>query len=61
MSDHRWHQRQIEEFVDAVAQGRPPRVDGREGLRSLALVEAVYRAARTGRAVRVAGVAPAPA
>ena len=56
MSDHRWHQRQIEEFVDAVAQGRPPLVDGREGLRSLALVEAVYRAARTGRTVRVAGV-----
>lgn len=59
MSDHRWHQRQLEDFADAVAQGRPPRVDGREGLRSLALVEAAYRAARTGRAVRVAEVAPA--
>lgn len=56
MSDHRWHQRQIEEFVDAVAQGRAPLVDGREGLRSSALVEAVYRSARTGRGVRVEGV-----
>lgn len=55
-SEHRWHQRQIEEFVDAVEQRRAPLVDGREGLRSLAVVEAVYRAARTGRAVRVADV-----
>jgi UDP-N-acetyl-2-amino-2-deoxyglucuronate dehydrogenase len=53
MSDHRWHQLQIEDFVDAVASGRSPGVDGREGLRSLALVRAVYDAARTGEAVRV--------
>ena len=53
MADHRWHQLQIEDFVDAVANGRPPGVDGREGLRSLALVRAVYEAARTGAAVEV--------
>jgi UDP-N-acetyl-2-amino-2-deoxyglucuronate dehydrogenase len=53
MADHRWHQLQIEDFVDAVASGRPPGVDGREGLRSLALVRAVYEAARTGAAVEV--------
>jgi len=53
MADFRWHQRQIEDFVDAVTQGGRPRVDGREGLRSLALVRAVYEAARTGGAVEV--------
>jgi UDP-N-acetyl-2-amino-2-deoxyglucuronate dehydrogenase len=54
MADHRWHQLQIEDFVDAVRAGRPPQVDGREGMRSLALVTAVYEAARTGAAVEVA-------
>ena len=53
MSEHRWHQKQIEDFVDAVAAGRPPLVDGREGLRSLELVRAVYASARTGAAVEV--------
>ncbi len=56
MSDHRWHQRQLEDFVDAVRKQRPPLVDGREGLRSLALVLAVYASARTGRTVEVATV-----
>lgn len=55
MSEHRWHRHQIEDFVDAVREHRPPRVDGREGLRSLALVLAVYASARTGRTVDVAG------
>jgi len=55
MAEFRWHQRQIEDFVDAALQGRRPQVDGREGLRSLALVRAVYEAARTGGEVEVAG------
>ncbi len=53
MSDHRWHQRQIEAFVDAVEHDRPPLVDGREGLRSLELVLAVYASSRTGAPVDV--------
>ena len=53
MSDHRWHQLQIEDFVDAVETGRRPLVDGREGLRSLDLVLSVYESARTGRVVEV--------
>lgn len=56
MADHRWHQLQIDDFVDAVREGRPPAVDGREAMRSLALVLAVYEAAATGQAVGVAGV-----
>jgi len=51
MDDFRWHQRQIEDFVEAALQGRAPLVDGREGLRSLDLVLAVYASARTGRSV----------
>jgi predicted dehydrogenase len=34
--------------------GRPPELDGREGRKAVAIVEACYRSARTGRAARVA-------
>ena len=42
------HRRMIEDFVRAIETGAAPACDGREGLRSLAVVEAVYRAAREG-------------
>ncbi len=45
VSDTRGHQALIEDFVDAIQKNRPPICDGREGRRSLALVEAIYRAA----------------
>ena len=51
VSDVSAHQRIIEEFVDAVGRGRPPVCDGREGRRSVAVVEAVYRSAREKRVV----------
>jgi predicted dehydrogenase len=42
----------IEDFARAIATGGSPACDGREGLRSLAVVEAVYAAAaRAGVAV----------
>jgi len=40
------HRRLFEDFARAVATGESPACDGREGLRSLALVETVYAAAR---------------
>lgn len=40
-------------FVDAVLGERPPAVTAEDGYRATELVEAVYRAARTGRAVRL--------
>ena len=40
------HRRMIEDFVRSIETGAAPACDGREGLRSLAVVEAVYRAAR---------------
>jgi len=47
------HRRQLEEFVEAVKAGRPPRVDGREGMRAVQLVRAIYRAATTGERVHL--------
>ncbi len=49
------HRRQLEDFVQAIAEDRPPLVDGREGLRSVELVEAIYRSAREGRPVAPGG------
>ncbi len=40
------HRRMLEDFVRAVETGSRPACDGAEGLRSLAVVEAVYAAAR---------------
>jgi predicted dehydrogenase len=40
------HRRMIEDFARAIETGSRPACDGREGLRSLAVVEAVYRQAR---------------
>jgi UDP-N-acetyl-2-amino-2-deoxyglucuronate dehydrogenase len=47
------HTRLLGDFVAAIREGRDPLAPGREGRRSLALVLAVYEAARKGRMVRV--------
>jgi UDP-N-acetyl-2-amino-2-deoxyglucuronate dehydrogenase len=47
VSDFRGHQAVLEDFLSAIRQGRTPACDGAEGRRSIALVEAIYRAART--------------
>ena len=41
-------------FLDAVRSGRPPELDGLEGRKAVAIVEACYASARTGKVVRVA-------
>lgn len=46
VSDFRGHQAVIEDFLFAIEKNTKPACDGREGRRSLALVEAIYRAAR---------------
>lgn len=46
------HRRQFEDFLDAIDQDRSPLVDGAEGMRSVRLVEAIYRSVREGRPVR---------
>jgi predicted dehydrogenase len=44
ISDVRGHQAAIEAFIHAIENNTPPLCDGREGRKSLALVEAIYRA-----------------
>ncbi|MEW6754823.1 MAG: Gfo/Idh/MocA family oxidoreductase [Candidatus Latescibacterota bacterium] len=41
------------DMVQALGQGTPVRVDGREGRRTVALLEQIYRSAREGRALEV--------
>jgi predicted dehydrogenase len=48
VSDARGHQRLFEDFFDAIHQGREPRCSGRDARQSVALVHAIYEAARTG-------------
>ena len=49
VSDIRGHQSAIEDFLAAIRENRAPRCDGREARRSIAVIEAIYRAARTGQ------------
>jgi predicted dehydrogenase len=47
--EYRLHRHVYDDFVDAILNDRPPSVDGREGLRSLRLIHAVYESGRTGK------------
>ena len=47
VSDIRGHQAVLEDFIQAIEQNRAPACDGREGRRSVAVIEAIYRAARS--------------
>ena len=42
-ADSELHRRQIEEFVAAVEEDRPPAIDGEEGRRTLEVMRALYR------------------
>jgi predicted dehydrogenase len=50
---HVGHARQLADFVHAVRTGAAPAVDGREGRKAVAIIEAIYRSAATGRAVEL--------
>jgi predicted dehydrogenase len=54
VADASAHRRVFEDFVSALDVGRPPRVDGREGRRSVALIEAIYASSRSGQPADVA-------
>jgi UDP-N-acetyl-2-amino-2-deoxyglucuronate dehydrogenase len=54
VSDVRGHQAVLEDFLEAIQNNTKPRCDGREGRRSLALVEAIYKACRTGEGMHFA-------
>ncbi len=46
------HRRQIDDFTKAIKNDRPPLIDGREGRNAVALIEAIYKSAKTGRTVK---------
>jgi predicted dehydrogenase len=48
---HEGHTRQLRDFVKAIREGGKPLVDGREGRKAVAIIEAIYQAADTGRTV----------
>lgn len=47
------HQKQIEDMIRAIETGNNPLVDGREGRKSVEIVEAIYESARTGQEVKL--------
>ena len=47
VADASAHQRVIEDFIRAIRTGSAPCCDGRDGRRSVAVIEAIYRSSRT--------------
>lgn len=45
------HQKQIEDLLEAIDQGKEPIVNGLEGRKSVQIIEAVYESVRTGKTV----------
>lgn len=48
---------QLDHLAQCIRTGREPIVSGEEGLRDMRIVEAIYRSAREGRTIRLAGQA----
>jgi predicted dehydrogenase len=53
VADATAHARVLEDFIRAIETGGAPACDGREGRRSVAIVEAIYQSARERRAVEL--------
>jgi predicted dehydrogenase len=52
---HVYHARQLADFVHSLRSGEPPLVDGREGRKAVAIIEAIYRSAAAGKVVELTG------
>ena len=50
---HHGHTRQFRDVLEAIAQNRDPTIDGPQGRRSVEIILAIYKAAETGRAVKL--------
>lgn len=48
-----WHRDLIADFAEALRQGRPPRITGREALHVHRLIDAIERSARSGSVAQV--------
>ncbi|MCC7372978.1 MAG: Gfo/Idh/MocA family oxidoreductase [Chloroflexi bacterium] len=53
-----YHARQIADLVDSIRAGRRPLVDGYEGKKSVAILQAVYESNRTGQPIQLTGLNP---
>ena len=53
VSDVSGHKRIIEDFMNSIATNGTPRCDGREGRRSVLLVESIYESSKLGQPVQV--------
>ena len=51
--DYAYHKYQIEDFIASVREDRDPVVTGREGLKALALIRAIYQSSSEGRRVEL--------
>jgi UDP-N-acetyl-2-amino-2-deoxyglucuronate dehydrogenase len=51
--NHAGHRDQLTDFLKAIDTGGTPRVDGREGRKSVEIIRAIYLSAKTGQAVRL--------
>lgn len=51
---HHGHTQQFKDVLKAIKSGGTPAVDGREGLRSVEVIAAIYKSAKTGRTVKLA-------
>ncbi len=47
------HRRQIADFTKAIQKGVQPAIQGREGRLAVALIEAIYKSAKTGKVVKL--------
>lgn len=52
---HQGHARQLADFARAIREGGTPLVDGREGRKAVAIIEAIYESAAAGRAAAPRG------
>ncbi len=50
---HHGHAIQFRDFVEAVKKNRPPAIDGHEGRRSVEIILGVYKAAESGKPVKL--------
>ena len=50
---HHGHAQQFKDVVKAIKSGGTPAVDGHEGIRSVEIILAIYKAAETGKAIEL--------
>jgi UDP-N-acetyl-2-amino-2-deoxyglucuronate dehydrogenase len=52
---HHGHARQFADVLDAIRRKRRPQIDAYEGRRSVEIIVAIYKSAKTGRPVKIQG------